>query len=176
MTSTAARPRLGTIVKAIGLKGEVKLLPGPDFWIAALDSSGLELTRDGRLMSEAHIEKYRVKGNTYILKLSGVGTIDDAEKLVGCTLEAHLSRIEESSLPQQALPCQMMGLDVILPDGTTLGKVVDMLLGSNQDCFIVESKGEKLLIPNVPEVVRSIDLENGIIGIDPPEGLLDLRY
>ena len=163
-------------MKTVGLKGEVKLLPGSDFWIAALDSSGLELNRDGKLLSETRVDKYRIKGNTYILKLSGVGTIDDAEKLVGCTLEADLSRIEESFLPQQALPCQMMDLDVILPDGTTLGKVVDMLLGPKQDCFIVESNGEKHLIPNVPEVVLSIDLENGIIEIDPPEGLLDLRY
>jgi len=174
VTSTAAI--LGTIVKTVGLKGEVKLLPGPDFWTAALDSTGLELTRDGEFQGEARVDKYRIKGNTYILKLSGVGTIDEAEKLVGCALEAQLGRIEESSLPREALPCQMMGLDVVLPDGTTLGSVIDMLLGSNQDCFIVEGKGGKHLIPNVPEVVRSIDLEKGIIEIDPPEGLLDLRY
>ena len=36
-------PTLGTIVKAVGLKGEVKLLPGPDFWIEAFDAGGLDV-------------------------------------------------------------------------------------------------------------------------------------
>jgi len=42
--------------------------------------------------------------------------------------------------------------------------------------LVVEKDGERYLVPNVPEVVCSIDLDRCVIEIDPPEGLLDLRW
>ena len=35
---------------------------------------------------------------------------------------------------------------------------------------------ELVLIPLVPEIVPKIDLENEMVVVDPPEGLLDLTY
>ena len=69
-----------------------------------------------------------------------------------------------------------MNLEARLPDGTVIGYVVDLLLGQDQQCLIVERDGERLLVPNVPDVVVSIDLPGGFMVLDPPEGLLDLRW
>ena len=59
---TAATAILGSIVKAVGLKGELKLLPSPDFWAGALDLDGLDLVSVEDVHLEVRIEKYRPKG------------------------------------------------------------------------------------------------------------------
>ena len=78
--------------------------------------------------------------------------------------------------PGEMLPCQLIGLDVVLKGGVPFGVVVDMLLGTVQDCLIIEKDAERYLVPNVPDLVRKVSIEEGIVEIDPPEGLLDLRW
>ncbi len=167
---------LGDIVKTVGLKGEVKLLPGPDFWDGALKASRLSLVSGSGDNRKVFVEKYRVKGNTYILKLSGIETIDDARPAVGNRLEVSMEYVNVSAAPEKLKPFQVIGSTVTLVDGTVVGTVVDMLLGREQDCLIVEKDGERTIIPNVPEVVRRVDLDKNIVEIDPPDGLLELRW
>jgi 16S rRNA processing protein RimM len=167
---------LGTIVKAVGLKGEVKLLPSPDFWPDALNARSLDIVTDGEERREVRVSRSRPKGGTFILKLEGIETIEAAEPLIGGSLEIALDALGGARLPDTALPFQLIGLDVRLMDGTPFGVVVDMLLGSAQDCLIIEKDGERYLVPHVPELVRSVSLDEGTLTIDPPEGLLDLRW
>lgn len=167
---------LGSIVKTVGLKGELKLLPGPDFWPEALGVDVLDLvSRDGP-RRQVHVDRSRTKGKTYIIKLSGIETIDEAEPLVGDSLEVKIDGLDESTSPGKILPFQLAGVEVRLCDGRVVGKVAEVLQGPVQDCLIVENGEERLIIPNVPEVVREIDLEDGFLVIDPPDGLLDLRW
>ena len=134
---------LGTIVKTVGLKGEVKLLPGPDFWPKALTADSLEVMRDDAVQRTVHVNSSRTKGNTFILRLAGIDTIEAAQPLVGGILTVALDALGAVSLPDAALPCQLIGLDVVLADGSACGVVVDMLLGSTQDCLIVEREGQR---------------------------------
>ncbi|MCK4236698.1 MAG: hypothetical protein KAX38_06240, partial [Candidatus Krumholzibacteria bacterium] len=94
----------------------------------------------------------------------------------GCRLIVSLENLDESARPQMLMPFQVMGFDVRLADGSFLGKVVDMLLGPTQNCFIVEKGEDRFLVPDVPTVVRRIEPEEKAIEIDPPEGLLNLRW
>ena len=107
MTETAV---LGKIVKAVGRKGEVKLLPGPDFWIKALNARRLILHCGDDEQRGVHVDRFRAKGNSYILKLSGVEGIDEAETLVGCGLEIVTDELEESERPDEVMPFQVMGM------------------------------------------------------------------
>jgi len=172
----AEAAHLGMIVKTVGLKGEVKLNPGPDFWPEALDADALSFVRDEELERSVRVVSYRPSGGAFVLRIEGIESIDTAKALVGGSLELPLEKLGEVPLPDEALPFQFMGLTVRLADGSTLGVVVDMLLGPAQDCLIVEREGERYLVPNVPGLVRRADLDAGFIEIDPPEGLLDLRW
>jgi 16S rRNA processing protein RimM len=167
---------LGTIVKAVGLKGEVKLLPAPDFWPDVLAADALDVVIDGELQRTVRVTRRRPKGETFILKLEGIDTVEAAEPLVGANLEISLDALGGVQPPEKLLPCQLIGLDVVLRDGLPFGVVVDMLLGSAQDCLIIEKDAERYLVPYVPDLVRKVSIEEGIIEIDPPEGLLDLRW
>ncbi len=167
---------IGSIVKAVGLKGEVKLLPGPDFWPGALHMSVIDLiSADGR-RRHVRVEKTRAKGRTFILKLSGVEGRDEAEAAVGSDLVVSLEGTDSEWMPEAPLPCQLMDLEARLENGEVIGRVVDLLLGPDQQCLIVERASERFLVPNVPDVVLRVDLEGGFIILDPPEGLFDLRW
>jgi 16S rRNA processing protein RimM len=167
---------IGSIVKAVGLKGEVKLLPGPDFWQGALNTSGLNLVSKDGNRRNVRIEKMRAKGRTFILKLSGVDGIDEAEAVVGSDVVVSLEGLDSEQMPESPLPCQLMDMEVRLQSGEVIGRVVDLLLGSDQQCLIIERDSERFLVPNVPDVVVRIDLPGGFIILDPPEGLLDLHW
>ncbi len=172
----AATAILGTIVKVVGLKGEVKLLPSPDFWPRALEASALEILGADGARREVRVSRSRTKGETFILKLDGIDSATAAEPLVGGTLAVALDALGSDAMPDRVLPFQLIGLEVSLADGTPVGVVVDMLLGTAQDCLIIEKGGERYLVPNVPELVTSVSLEDGTMTIDPPAGLLDLRW
>jgi len=167
---------IGSIVKAVGLKGEVKLLPGPDFWAGALQASGVDLVSKEGGRRRVDIEKTRAKGRTFILKLSGLDDRDEAESVVGDEIIVSLDGLDAKLMPETPLPCQLMDLEARLPDGEVVGRVVDLLLGPDQQCLIVERGSERFLVPNVPDVIVRIDLPGGFFVFDPPEGLLDLHW
>ncbi|MBN2070219.1 MAG: 16S rRNA processing protein RimM [Candidatus Krumholzibacteriota bacterium] len=167
---------LGNIVNTVGLKGEVKLLPSSDFWVEALDVEKLDLvSRDG-VRRIVHIDRYRIRKNVFIIKFSGIEDIDEAESIMGDALEISVDALDERLLPRELKPFQVKGVEVFKIDGTPVGTVTGILSGPQQDCLIVEKNEKRCLVPNVPEVVKLIDLDRGVIEIDPPEGLLDLTW
>jgi 16S rRNA processing protein RimM len=173
---TAAIARLGSIVKAVGLKGELKLLPGPDFWTKALMLDGLDLVSVDDDHRGVRVERYRLKGNTFIIKFNGIESRDDAEPVIGSRLEVSTGSLTESELPDELKPFQVMGAEVRLKNGEVAGTVVDMLIGPAQRCLIIDTNKGRSAVPVVPEVVLETDLERGVIVIDPPEGLLDIEW
>ena len=173
---TASIATLGSIVKAVGLKGELKLLPSHDFWIEALALDGLDLVSADDIHLSVRIEKYRSKGNTYVIKINGIESRDDAEPVIGSRLDIPIGSLTEAELPEELKPFQVMGAEVRLKNGAPAGVVVDMLIGPGQRCLIVETENGRRAIPIVPEVVVETDLESQVIVIDPPEGLLDIEW
>lgn len=173
---TGETTTLGSIVKAVGLKGELKLLPGPDFWTEALGFEGLDLVSADDDHRTVRVEKFRPKGNTFIIKLTGIESRDDAEPVIGSRLDVSTDSLSEEQLPGELKPFQVMGAEVRSKDGERVGTVVDMLIGPAQRCLIVETENGRKAIPVVPEVVIDTDIEGGIIVIDPPEGLLELEW
>ena len=167
---------IGRIVKPVGLKGEVKLLPGPDFWPQALETPELDLVSRAGVHRTVHIDNVRPKGGTFIVRLSGVDDIAGAENVVGSDLVVNMSRVEEGKMPKELLPCQLIGLEVRLQDGSAAGEVVDLLLGAQQDCLIIEAGSDRYLVPKVPEMITEVDLAGGYLVIDPPQGLRDLKW
>jgi 16S rRNA processing protein RimM len=167
---------LGDIVNTVGLKGEIKLLPGPDFWTDALEREELSLVSVSSGRRDVRVEKYRRKGGTYVIKLTGIESIDDAEAAVGQRLELDLTGLDESDYPEKGLRCRLVGMKVYLEDGQLLGKVTDLVSSAVQDCIIVSGEERRYIIPFVPEIVPVVDYGAGSISVDPPEGLLDLVW
>ena len=166
---TMEKIKIGKIVNAVGLKGEVKVYNYSD------SSEIYEITPEVFVGNEImEIENVRLQKNMVILKLSGIADRNAAEAAKGreiCITEEDLPELEEGEFYVRDL----IGMTVKEADGNVLGTVTDVLQNTAQDIFEVKGKnGKQILIPKVDEFVLNIDAETREIEVELPEGLLDL--
>ena len=56
--------------------------------------------------------------------------------------------------------------------GEPLGHITEILTSDSNDCYIVHGAKGEILIPAIEDVIKSIDLDEGLVIIEPMEGLL----
>ncbi len=161
--------KIGKIVNAVGLKGEVKVYNYSDS-IDIYETTEAMYVED-RLTA---IENVRPQKNMVILKLAGTDDRNAAEALKG--KELYITEDDLPELPEgQFYIRDLIGMSVIEEDGTVLGHVSDVLQNTAQNIFEVEREnGKKLLIPKVDQFVLNIDAEKRNITVRLLEGMLDL--
>ena len=71
---------------------------------------------------------------------------------------------------------QLEGLRVRTTDGRDIGTIAEVLHTAAGELLAVNrDQAAELLVPFVSAIVTSVSLEDRIIEIDPPEGLLELE-
>lgn len=153
----------GQIVNTHGIRGEVRILPWtdtPDFL-----RKFKTLYVDGKPMQvlSASVHKQQV-----IVRFEGIDDINAAMPLKGKTV--YIDRADVR-LPRGRFFIQdILGADVVTESGESIGKLTDVLdLPGGQ---VYEVKGEtEHLIPAVPEFVRKVDVEAGVITVRLIEGM-----
>lgn len=157
----------GKIVNTHGLRGEVKALcytDGPDFFDAVKTlhlSSGQTVELCG----------WRPNKGAVLLKMRGVDTVEEAEKLVG--MEISVARGDLPPLPEgRYYIADILGMNVITDEGRELGKVVDVFKTGSNDVYTVRGDKE-YLIPVIDEVILSTNVAGRLLTIKPLKGLLD---
>ena len=156
------------VVNTHGVRGEVKALhytDGEDFF----KKVKTVYKEDG---SPVKVKSWRFQKGSVLLTLEGVDTMELAEKMRFTKLYA-----KEEDLPK--LPkgeyyfFQLIGLKAVLPDGSELGEVTDVIENNASNLLEIKKKdGEKVLVPNIPVFVSEVDTDKGTILITPIEGLI----
>ena len=67
---------------------------------------------------------------------------------------------------------QLIGLKVVSARGETLGRVEDIVETGARDVIVVHGDRGEVLLPSIPQVIRRVDLEAGIIEVELLPGLL----
>jgi len=175
--------KIGQIVAAQGLKGELKVYPDSDFperftcpgkrWL---------LSPNNQQLREVELLKGRcIPGkNLYIISLEGVTDRTEAEKLRDFGIL--VSKEDVPKLAQDEYHVShLIGLKVYnQQDNTFLGHIVDVFW-AGQDILEVEpiplneKKMANYLIPFVKEIVPLVDLDKKRVEINPPVGLLEIN-
>ena len=152
-----------------GLKGEVKVQPWcdtPEF-LCEFD------TLYYKSGTPVNVERSRVQKNMVIMKIEGTDSVEEAQKLRNRVL--YIDR-EDVELDEGCYFIQdLIGLTVMeSKDGKVYGKLSDVSqTGANDVYHIKAEDGKEYLIPAIPEVIDSIDLEGGIMKITALDGLFD---
>ncbi len=68
----------------------------------------------------------------------------------------------------------LLGFEVVLPDGSPVGTVSGLHLRPVQDLLEVRTARGEVLVPFVEELVPEVDEEQRRVVVDPPPGLLEL--
>jgi len=147
--------RIGQIVGAFGLKGQLKVEPLTDFFERF--EKGVRLRMDGNWFT---VEQSTVHKGRPLIKLSGINDATAAEKLQWKYLEAIIEdrpELEEDEfLTEDLIDCR-----VVTEDGEELGVVEDVLAMPAHDVLQV---GE-IMIPVVKEFILDIDLDSEVIKV-----------
>jgi len=162
----------GKITKAHGLSGGLKLLPFsrlPESLNSIerifIDIPGTQAPRPYR------IEEYRFDKGSAVIRLEGIDTIEEAEKLTGRDVY-----IEKSDLPGlgegEFYWFELIGLDVYTEEGLYVGKVDSLIDRALQSVLVVRKGDKEALIPLSEPIIEEINLKESKIIISPVEGLL----
>jgi len=160
---------IGQILAPRGIKGKLKVKVVTDFPQRFTPSSTVYVNRQPMTIDNAEWHK----GNV-IIKLSTIDSIEAAQRLRGQPLEIHHSQLKP--LPEgQYYHFQLIGLEVWTTQGELLGNITEILTAESNDNYVVHGTQGEILIPAIEDVVKSIDLNEGRIVIEPIEGLLSLN-
>ncbi|MBR0120334.1 MAG: 16S rRNA processing protein RimM [Clostridia bacterium] len=162
---------IGEITGTHGVRGELRVNP-------FCDSPGF-FTRFKTLYSDSNgccavKVKSRPHGNIVLVKLDGVDSIEDAQKLRGKILYMKRS---DAALPEgRYFIAELIGCKVcdFRDENRVYGTLTDVsLTGANDVWHITSESGREYLIPAIPDVVIKTDVENNIILIKPLKGIFD---
>ncbi len=159
----------GQIVGTHGIKGEVRINPwcdSPDFLL------GFKKLYFGEGDKTAlHITASRVHGRIVLAKIKGVNSIEEAEVFRGKTL--YISRKDVKLEPGRHFISDLIGCKVFGEDETPYGELTDVSETGANDVWHITRDGKEYLIPVIPDVVKSIDVDKEVIIINPLKGIFD---
>lgn len=164
--------KIGKIVGSFGIKGELKVYPYTNDIDMFLKFKELYIDNKEEF-SEIKIAGSRKHKNIILIMVEGIGNIEDSLPL----LEKNIY-IEESSLPSleegESYVYQLLSSQVYDEAGNYLGAIEDVFsVGAHDIYSVINDEGEEILIPVIPGVILSKDMENKKIVVKILLGLLD---
>jgi 16S rRNA processing protein RimM len=163
----AERVEIGGIARAHGIRGEVVVhTHDPESEILG----DVELIFVGGVARKILEARDTHKG--WLVALEGVATRNDAEALRGQVVEVARDALALDA--GDVLLDDLIGCRVVLPDGRPWGTIASVEIGP-QDLLVIHDGDVERLLPLVDELVPHIDIANGVVTVDPPEGLPETK-
>ena len=154
--------RVGQIINTHGVKGEVKVLPLTDDMYRFDDLEYIYLYGE-----KVNVEKVKYLKDKVVLKLEGIDSMNEAEKLKYKQPYLEITRDQAVELPDDTyFITDLIGCKVVDTNNFEYGKISDVIQTPSNDVYWVKGNKE-ILIPVLKEIVLTIDIENSLITIKP---------
>ncbi|WP_433202016.1 ribosome maturation factor RimM [Nocardia sp. CA-107356] len=168
---------VGRVAKSHGVRGELVVevrTDDPD----ARFAPGVRLrgrAARAKEVREFTVESAREHSGRLLVQLVGVSDRTAADALRGTLFVVDSADLPPSEDPDEYYDHELEDLTVQLTDGTVVGKVTEVLHSAAGELLSVRAAddGREILIPFVTAIVPTVSLADGLVVIDPPEGLLD---
>ena len=160
---------VGKILTPRGISGKLDVQVETDFPQRFAPNSEIYINRQPMTIDSSEWHRGKL-----VIKLNAIDNIDEAQKLRGQFVEIHTSQLYPLA-EEQYYRHQIIGLEVQTIQGEILGTIKEVLPGSSNDNYIVADPRGDILIPAIENVVKSIDINKGLMIIEPIDGLLNLN-
>ena len=119
----------------------------------------------GESRNEVRIAQGKRHGKHLIAMLVNINDRDQAQSLVNRPISVYRDQFPE--LPDDEYYwTDLLGLSVLLDDGTELGKIERMLATGAHDVMVVQGERERLIPFVQGQYVKKVSLVNGIVVVD----------
>lgn len=162
---------IGRIGRAHGVRGDLFVEPmtdEPDHRYT--DGTVLKTSNDTTLT----VATSKWHSGRFVVHFAGFDDRNAAETLRGLTLSIEVDPAQSPQDPDEYYDHQLVGLNVVLADGTHVGTIGEVIHLPSQDLLTVLREGDtEALVPFVTEFVPEINLATKTVIITPPPGLLN---
>ena len=150
----------GEIVYVLGLRGDVKVL----CW---LDDPEMlcEFDRCRIYGKDFEMDQVRVQKTCNLVKLQGIDTVEEAQKLRGKTLELYREDIDEEVI----FAAELIGMEVF-SNGEKIGKITEVLSYPGNSVYVVKGQYE-YMIPAVSQFILETDMVANTMQVKLLEGM-----
>ncbi|MCF6390739.1 ribosome maturation factor RimM [Mycobacterium sp. MBM] len=169
---------IGRIAKAHGVTGEVVVDVRTDDPADRFAPGSVLRGRKPRGGPERTyvIDAVREHAGRLLVRLGGIGDRTAADELRGTLFLVESADLPPIDDPDEFYDHQLEGLAVRTVDGTAVGTVTEVLHTAAGELLSVQTpEGAEVLVPFVSAIVTEVSLADGIVQIDPPDGLLNLE-
>lgn len=170
---------VGEVVCPWGNRGEIKIIPHTEFpeRFQQMEAVRLFIKGADEPVGLFSLESCREHKDGILLKLKDVDTIDQAEKLRGMLIQVSVDELMPLP-PGRYYIFQIIGLECQTDSGQKLGVITDVLPTGANDVYVLRpypgvSRQKEVLIPAIPQVVKDIRPEEGLVIIELMDGLLE---
>lgn len=160
---------IGKIVKTHSLKGAVKISSylESDSVVAKLKKIYIEMEKGPEPFC---LKSVSLKKKGFLIELAGIESINAAEQLVG--REVLIPSDQLDPLPEGEYYWKdLIGLAVRTEEGEDIGIIESIFPTGSNDVYVCRERNREILLPAIPEVIKSIDLKKGEMIIRLLEGL-----
>ncbi|MCW2663097.1 MAG: hypothetical protein JWP83_4249 [Mycobacterium sp.] len=167
---------VGRVVKAHGIGGELVVEIRTDDPAARFAPGNTLRAKNSRHGEERSyvVDQAREHGARLLVRLAGVDDRDAADALRGSLFVVDSDELPPIDEPDTYYDHQLEGLHVRTTTGLDVGVVAEVLHTAAGELLAVRRDSGEVLVPFVSAIVTSVSLDDRLIDIDPPDGLLEL--
>lgn len=163
---------IAKLVKTRGLRGELVADVLTDFPQRFDNLERVFAVKPNGETSELEIEKFWFQKSRIIFKFAGFDSIETSETLRNCEISVAENEAVELEA-DEFFDWQLEGCAVETIEGAKLGAVKEILRTGGTEVLVVAGEMKEYLIPFAEKICTEVDIENKLIKVDAPEGLLD---
>jgi 16S rRNA processing protein RimM len=163
---------IAKLAKPRGLRGEIVGDVLTDFPERFDDLKKVSIVYPNGGIVAGEIEKFWFQKGRIVLKFINFDTIEAAETLRNC--EICVSETETVELEtDEYFDWELENCAVETIEGVKLGIVKELLRTGGTEVLVVTGDAKEYLIPFAETICVEVDVENKLIKVNAPEGLLD---
>ena len=163
---------IGRVIKPHGIRGALKVEPLTEDATRFERLEKVSLGPEDAPSESFTVQQIQYQGKLVILSLDEIKSRNAAEEWRNTFV--HIPAEDAQPLAEgEHYYYEFIGLKVYTTDETYVGTIDDIVSYPANDVIVVIHENKEILIPDIPEIVKSFDLERGVMIIEPMEGLLE---
>ena len=160
---------IAKVSKPYGMKGAVRLSPLSRYCEEYISEKPIFLGDSENSSERVELLEKATDGKQVRCTFKGIESRSGAEAINGKYIYASVTN--EDKINQ--ISGDLIGYTVVTEVGEIVGKLSEILWLPINDIYVIQNGEREILIPVIPEVIKSIYHEERAIEISPMDGLLD---